>query len=799
MRRPLVSMALALTMGIIAGGAWNLPAVAVIISAGILIAISLTLLIADRRRTAFIAACLAFSMAGFGYVRMLACVRDAASLSHLTEGPVILAVRGRVTERPVISLQPPRRNGGPMEHRTQFPLAVTEILVENRWARASGRLQFLVDGRADGITWNDRIEAVASAWKPSPPKNPGEYDYRAHLTQEGIAGVASASSPEALHIIGRAPAIVRTFESYRGSIVRKLEDELPEAPARILQCLLLGERAALDDAERRAFTESGTLHFLAISGLHVALVAGFVWYALLFWRPRLRLAAAGVLAAVIAYSALAGLQPSVVRSGVMCALICCGYLLRRKPDIPSSLALAWIIVLLVDPADLYRAGFQLSFGAVWAMWLFAKPLERSIFRVPDELDKLQSPEERSWREFPVRWAAQKLFCISIVASLVTFPILAYHFGSITPLAPLGSMLLSPIVWATIVIGLPGALLLPLVPILARLFLWPAAIGGWCMEWISALLARVPGSTLYLPAPGPAVLAICGLAAIVIALRGRLRIQHAGVAMIVALPAVAYVSFCWPPSPPEHLTVHMLAVGRGNCILLRFPDGRNILFDAGSTNAKVGERTIVPALQALGVRRLDAVVLSHGDSDHVSGFPELARRMPVGRVIVSTHFAMSPDAGRFYSQFLKDRDPDIAMAGDRIEGFDADIEVLWPPAKIPALKLSENELSLVLRVRSDDGSLLLTGDFGRGAADLLIGQGGDLRADILQAPHHGLPDPSAARIAEAVGAKTVLVSGEVSGAAPYIASGAKVLATDECGMISIEVKSKPRGETFLMKP
>jgi competence protein ComEC len=801
MRRPLVSLACALTLGIIAGGLWDFPPAAVLAFAAALTAVTVLLhLLRKPPAWAFLATCLAFALVGAGYVRVRELRQEASPLARiLNEDAAILRVRGTIAERPAVRVLPPRRPGDGPRHRTDFPLSVSSVRVGDDWRAISGRLQLLVEGRADHVLWGDEVEAVLSAWRPSPSANPGEFDYAGYLRLEGTSGTAAVPVPEGVHILNATGGFhpLRRFEAYRRAVTRRLEQELPEGPARVLQCLLLGERAALDDAGRRAFRESGTLHFLAISGLHVGLVAAFVWYALLFCRARLRVAAAGVIAAVLAYAALTGFQPSVVRATIMCALICGGFLLYRKPNVPSSLALAWVLVLLLDPADLYRPGFQLSFAAVLGIWLFALPLERALFRVRDELDRLQAPEERAWYAAP-RWMAQKMFSVSLAAWLATVPLLAYHFGAITPLAPFASMLLLPIVWATILIGLPGALLLPAAPLPAKLFLWPAAAGAQAMEAVSAVVAKVPGATLRLPSPGWSVMLLCALAALAIGFRRRINLQSRGVFALAALPVAAYMAFSWPASPPRRLTVQMLAVGQGNCVLLRFPDGKDLLYDAGSAGSNVGERTILPALRALGVRRIDAIVLSHGDADHVNGFRELARGMTIGRVILSPHFRASADSALYFAEVLEDRsDLLVASAGDRIGGFgDARIEVLWPPKEVPALKLSENELSLVLRVKNEDGSVLLTGDFGRGAAELLLDCGGNLRADVLQAPHHGLPDPSASRIAKAVGAKLVLVSGEAAGAAPYADSGAILLATEDHGMITVEMENgTPRATTF----
>ena len=213
--------------------------------------------------------------------------------------------------------------------------------------------------------------------------------------------------------------------------------------------------------------------------------------------------------------------------------------------------------------------------------------------------------------------------------------------------------------------------------------------------------------------------------------------------------------------------------------------------------------IVPALWSLGVRRLDLLVLSHGDADHYNGAEELARRMHVGGVAVTNYFDYfenQPGPKRLIENLSDARVPVTRFsAGDRVAGFaDAEIEALWPPASVPKLKWTDNELCTVVRVRTPEGVVLLTGDFGHGSAGPLIRRHPDLAADVLQVPHHGRADPDAAQLAEAVRpAVAIIPGGHDALAAPIYARTSKsLLATDDCGMISVELDGgAPRIETF----
>ena len=173
-----------------------------------------------------------------------------------------------------------------------------------------------------------------------------------------------------------------------------------------------------------------------------------------------------------------------------------------------------------------------------------------------------------------------------------------------------------------------------------------------LEWACRTAAPLPGAHVYLPPPGWPILLLCYAVFAAIAYRAELRLTRTRIAGLMLIPALAYLGFVWRQPPPRHTQVAAISVGRGNCILTRFPDGRSVLFDAGSAGRadEIAERVIAPALWSLGVRRLDLLILSHGDSDHYNGAEELARRMRVGRVAVTRLFrrpvrARAPFASR----------------------------------------------------------------------------------------------------------------------------------------------------------
>jgi competence protein ComEC len=808
MRRPLVSIAFALAAGIlVSSGHFLSPTASLAFSAAFGLAALLLILLQASSRRVFAATLAALVAGGAAYAGSRFADERAPQLcALLSTGTRILRARGIVVDCPVERTATARGETAEPQVSTRFTFELTHLSDGERWSPMRGRLRAIVRGASD-VQYGDEIEATFRAGRLLPPGNPGEEDVRLLLDRAGIVGVAEVRSPEGIRRTGEGHGLpgLRQVFALRRHMLGFLKERMPGGDGRIIRCLVLGDQDAPTQPQRRTFRETGTMHFLAISGLHVALLAACCWWTLGAFGVGLRATSIIVFLVALTFALLSGFEHGVQRSVIMCGVWCGAYLLRRKMDFPSGMALAFILILLIRPADLYSIGLQLSFAAVLGMWLFTRPLEYAIFGHPfDPLKRLEMPEGRGFLGYLMRSRYKSIACATLVVWLTTAPLIAQRFGTFTPIAPIASTLLLPLLPVTVVAGMAGAFLGLFSAFAAQPLLWVAGGCAHVMEWACRAAGRLPGVCFYLPPPGWTMILLCGAVFAAIAYRAELRLTRRRVAALMLVPAFAYLLFVWPQSSVRHLRVDAISVGHGNCILTRFPDGRSLLFDAGSAGRAddVAERVIVPALWSLGVRRLDLLVLSHGDADHYNGAEELARRMRVGGVAVTNYFDYFEQPGpKQLLQDLSDARVPVTRfsAGDRVAGFaDAEVKALWPPSSVPKLKWTDNELCTVLRVRTPEGVVLLTGDFGHGSAGPLIRQNPGLAADVLQVPHHGRADPDAAQLAEAVRpAVAIIPGGQDARSAPIYARTSKnLLATDDCGMISVELTGgEPRIETF----
>jgi competence protein ComEC len=512
----------------------------------------------------------------------------------------------------------------------------------------------------------------------------------------------------------------------------------------LLGALALGDRAALPEPTRRAFASLGIAHILAVSGLHLALAAGWA-FALLrgalsrsVWlcaRCDVRLAAlAGALLAALLYALLAGFGVPVRRALVFLAATVLALFRGRSASASACLGGAALVVLGFEPDALFRAGPQLSFAAAAA------------------LCRVTRTEIAGGG---VRVALLATLNATAAAAAATAPIAAWHMGGAAPFALPVNMVFVP--WTGLVL-LPAALIatlavaLPTAPGAEFVLDVAERLAARTLDLASVLAALAPARATTTPAP--AWLALAALLSVATVMARRTPARLAGASILGVLLALAPTAPIAPPVP----RLVALDVGQGDAVLLQ---GRRatLLVDAGTAipgGVDLGERVVVPALQALGVARIDVLVATHADLDHRGGIPAVLAALPVGEVwlppggIQDAGFAGVLAAARRARAPVLERgtgSPALAVG-------DLRITPLWPPRSQPIG--SRNDASLAIRVEMSGQRVLLLGDLEAVAESALVGSGADLRADVLVLPHHGSRTSSSPMLLRAV-APTVSVA------------------------------------------
>jgi competence protein ComEC len=577
------------------------------------------------------------------------------------------------------------------------------------------------------------------------------------------------------------PSPLATLERARARFGEAATAVLPAREAALVRAIGAGDASALDPATQEAFARSGLAHILAVSGLHLVVVAFGVERMLRALLVRIdaiaaradprRISAALAIPATLLYALATGAGVPILRAAVAASAAFVGTLLDREQDPLNTLALAALAILAGDPGALLSPSLQLSFAAVGGLVLWAAPLRRAV--------PLPRPRPRSWRARllePLLSGA----CTTLAASAATAPVLAFHFRQLPVLGVLANVVGVPLGSAlTVAATLAGASAAASPP-LATPFLWVARPLAWGLLRLAEASAAPRWSVLGVGSPGVAgVLASYALALAAGPARGWRR---------AALAAAACGAVLLPPPlraaaarARGGLEVTFLSVGQGDAAVLRLPDGAVVLVDGGGAaegGADPGARDVVPFLRDLGVRRLAAVFVSHPHPDHVLGLAAVARALPVERVFSGGDPGEGPsrDALAALGPATRLAPGDVwARAGVRLEVRGG------APDGLPA-----NDASLVLRVVYGATAVLLPGDLEAEGEARAVAAGG-LAADAVKIPHHGSRRSSTAPFVASVAPWLAVASvgawnrygfPHAEALARWRAAGAEVLRTDE---------------------
>ena len=615
-----------------------------------------------------------------------------------TDAGRLVQIRGRVTGLPP--------GGGEGE----YEIDVDEAGLP--WRPVRGRVRLYLPHRVPADPkWGDRVEVAGQLKSLTGSRNPGQWDAGRALRRRGVRARLRGGSLDSVVCPERCSALhpFGVLEALRGELVAWARGALLPDRAGLFRALLLGDRRALPAGLEEDFRRGGVLHFLAISGLHVALVAGGLHRLLKFLGLGRGTTACGVVVVLVLYAGIAGFRTPVVRASVLAAGFFAAPCLLRAADPWNLLAGAALITLLLRPEDLFSPGFGLSYAAVGGILLLAGP-GRTTARPMD------LPGDSLW----LRWGRKGLgylvasVRVTAAAWLGSGPLIWEVFGTVHPWVPLANLLVLPVFLLTLLAALTAAVTAPLGGIVSWIpcEAFHHATGG--LEAMGGLAADLPGACLRVPAVGTVVVAACVLA--LIAAQRFLPFA----ALVPVLLTGAALSGAPPPGP--RLTV--LDVGQGLSVFLRPGPDAAWLYDAGSTDLPdVTGRVIAPFLRRRRILQCDTLFLSHQEKDHISGAASLVEHgwvrhrmgsFPGGRMAVDGVTRLEAGQGEAMSAWQW--------------------RVLHPQPGGVAI-MDGNDSSLVLLVEMGGLRVLLPGDVEEAGLARLI-RCLEVAVDVLVLPHHG---------------------------------------------------------------
>ena len=671
--------------------------------------------------------------------------REIAAFCEAKAVPV--CVRGRILGEPkhAEKVDDSLFDSMPKNARTKFRFAPMHIRNGTRWEQVAGSSTLIVYADIDHIQFGDEVEVIGKLRAIGQPTSPGQFDFQNFSRSKGQLTAIHVMYPDAVTITKRAArfsnaALLSTTRQYLDCLI---QTHVGSGQAGFASAVLLGNREQLSANQREKFLVTGTAHLLAISGLHVGILAGLFLVLYRFGLLPRRWALLSTIMFVLFYVWLVEFRPPVLRAAVLLILFCVGRLVGRSGSEFNLIALAGVVVLIINPMDLFQLGPQLSFLAfatlvVFKDWIFPPQSQDPIDRL---IWKSRSKAKRMLDYFGK--VIGQMVLVSTLIWLIGLPLVAANFHLVTPAAILvNPLVVFPLAFALFA-GLGVCVFGGTFPFIADFFGW---ICGVCLRLVSTTIqdaSEISGA--YWWTSGPTTISLLAfyslLCAVVLFLPKRKERT-----IIVAWLILIVCSWMFPFQLDKFLDRHFqrearctyLDVGHGSSVLIETSGGQTMLYDAGSlTSERFAANTVSNLLWSNQIEHIDAIVISHADLDHFNAIPTLVKRFSVGVVYVGLPMteSSSESVGELFAILSNHgipirtltRDDRVVMDGE------SNMKVLLPPEF--GTGGGDNSNSVVLQLELSGYRTLLPGDLEKSGMLILLKQK-RLDCDIVMMPHHG---------------------------------------------------------------
>jgi competence protein ComEC len=681
----------------------------------------------------------------------------------------------------VIEEAPQLRTDDEGHFHLRYTVKVKSLSIEDKTWMVTGRLyvhQSSQDKQELGQI-GDGILSFGTIKNLHGYKNPGRVDTVASAKKEGITASLSVGK-KMLEIRPNDTAhFMRWIQSVREKILLSLQQVMSHGDAAAIFAMLFGGYEGIRPELLSAFTVTGIVHILSVSGSHISLLAGTTaWFCSLFRVPRL-LSACFVTGVIVIYSIFAGAVPPVIRAAIMGILAFFALALGREQDARRILTIVAGGLLLYAPGLLYDISFQLSFAATAGLIYIAPMLRQKFSFLPEALAGNLS--------------------ITIGAQLSVLPILAWYFNVVSLSSLLANFLVVPILEYIIILGLAAVCVGMALPFLQPLLFVSCSLALGLVYELTRGIAKIPGGQIYLPSIG-----LYGIAfyyvCIGIGLLGKGRafydkLLRVSRVYIIATGCILCIGlyFLWPQ---PKLQVHFIDVGQGDAALLITPHGKGVMIDTGGVltgDFDIGARVDLPYLYHYGVQNLEYLILTHAHADHAGGAGSLIRKIPVKHVIIGRENRIEYEKTTHLNLAIEPAASFIPAEKEMKFIVDGVLFSVLHVGDIVGSKPG-NEASNVVKVMYGSSSFLFTGDLTAKEEKRLLDEAAPIKSTVLKVGHHGSKTSSTKEFINAVQPVWAVIS--VGADNPFghpgketlerlQRAGAHILRTDQDGAIVFE--------------
>lgn len=623
----------------------------------------------------------------------------------------------------------------------------------------------------------DRVSTFLNIKEPNRNTNPKLFNYKRYLESKRI--FATSSSTQSIKIINREnfTRFERVVLKTKNYIKVTLDESLSKNNSNIIKSIILGDDSFLDEESVSNFRKLGLSHILAVSGLHIGIIFGFLIYIFDLLKLHRRTSMIISIFIIWAYAGIIGFPPSVLRASLMFSSLSIGRIIYRRNDSINTLSFAGFLMLIFNPMWIYSVGFQLSFIATFTILLFLSKVERLI--------KIKNKKLKS------------SIAIILTAQIGVLPISIYYFNEVQVLSVLSNFIVAPVLTIGIIIGF---LIIITSMISFKIGIFLGFFGNKILDLSSIiieLLSKMSSLNIYLSSPSVIeiflyYLSLFLLLNIIDIKKFSKRIQkciYINFFVSIILGLIVHIN-------QEEVKLEFIDVGQGDACLVRFKD-KNILIDTGGSifgDFDIGENILLPYLRKTGVKTIDGVFLSHFHADHVKGILPLFGEINFKNIFIG----YENQDNDLYKDIVKSSRQykvpiTIIQEGDRLKlGKSSFIEVLHPNKE--SSHENENDMSLVFILDVYNREILFTGDIEDRSEDYIINNNKNRNIDIIKVPHHGSKTSSKEELIKKFNPKVAIIQlGKNNFGHPnedvlnrYYENKTYILRNDLLGLINVDV-------------
>ncbi|HHS13079.1 MAG TPA: DNA internalization-related competence protein ComEC/Rec2 [bacterium] len=599
--------------------------------------------------------------------------------------------------------------------------------------------------------YGDRVRIRGRLIRPSPPANPGQFDYANYLSRQSVHLRILCDAPiTILDGQGGSRLLRRFIYPLRRRFFRILGRSISSVNLPLMSALLLGDKSRITDDQRESFSKAGVIHTLAVSGLHVGYILMIFSVLGSFFRLKSFFRLAFISLGLVIFCFLTGSKPPVLRATLMAVLYLLARDLERFPQPVNSIGFSALVLLMINPMDLFDAGFQLSYSAVLSIVTLQPRLKEWTIPITSRLP-------------PWLAGSLSLVCVSLSAQMGTLPVISAQYHLFPLYGVLANCLIVPLTGIVTALGFITLIFGFFSSFLSMIYGGLADQLMTLLSRITGFVSRLPGASL--PIPPLSIWFWVGYLFLLLAITIR---SFTGIFKKVMFASFLTLNIhIWKAAiqaPARTMTWIQLDVGQGDSAVLHLPRRKHIIIDTGDRNPRYdsGKHVLIPYLRSRGIQTIDALFLTHPHNDHIGGTLSLMEYGRIRRLFVTERFQRS----KLFQEILKRADqchiPVIRLtAPDTLIFPGIRMLILSPDSnrkkEVSSGRWNANNQSIVLRIRYGDHNFLLTGDAEIPVEKTLIESNLPLQSDVVKCGHHGSSTSSSPAFIAAIRPQFAVIS------------------------------------------